>query len=62
MSDRDIILTDRVTIRLPAGLNDRLDTAVENGQFVDRSEAVREGLREVLDSADRGIKRRQEAD
>lgn len=62
MSDRDIIMNDQVTIRLPNTLISQLDAAVEDGQFPNRSEAVREGTRQVLESADYGFEQGQEGD
>lgn len=42
-------LTMRQTVRLPETLDAALTEAVENGEFANESEAVRAGLREVLD-------------
>lgn len=41
-------LTKRLTTRIPDGLAEALDKEVENGTWANESEAVRAGLREVL--------------
>lgn len=40
--------TDRVTVRVPAPLLNEIEQLVENGFYVNRSEAIRDGLREVV--------------
>lgn len=40
--------TDRVTVRVPAPLLDEIEQLVENGFYVNRSEVIRDGLREVV--------------
>lgn len=40
--------TDRVTVRVPAPLLDEIEQLVETGIYVNRSEAIRDGLREII--------------
>lgn len=39
---------DRLTVRIPSALHDDLETIVESGYYPGRSEAVRDGLRALL--------------
>lgn len=39
---------EKVTVRVPRALFEQLEDAVENDEFPNRSEAVREGLRAVV--------------
>lgn len=48
--DRGGSETPRVTIRLPNEKQlDRLDRLVERGEYANRSEAIREGIRRVVE-------------
>jgi len=39
---------ERVTLRVPKEQVEEIEVLVENGEFVNRSEAIRAGVREVL--------------
>lgn len=45
MTDRTT--SERVTVRVPAGLLEQIDDRVERGEFSSRSEAVRSALRRI---------------
>jgi len=48
MTDEHKPPTERVTVRVPVQMLDQVDRRVERGQFCDRSELVRAGIRRVL--------------
>jgi Arc/MetJ-type ribon-helix-helix transcriptional regulator len=53
---------ERLTLRVPGSEKDRLDELVDQGKFVNRSEAVRTAIRELLAQHETSAQRRDWTD